>query len=72
MILCKDGCYAYTGETVSEAYDNYLNATDDTNNLSPHELKWFSVSEMVLDMKLSPKPKVVPKKESKGTLSNKY
>jgi len=63
MILCKDGCYAYTGKTAAEAYDNYLNSSDDHNNLSPLDLEWFSASEMVLEMKLSPKPKAQPKKK---------
>lgn len=61
MIICKDGCYAYTGKTAEEAYDNYIGSNDDHNSQSPTDLEWFSATEMALEMKLVSKPKVTPK-----------
>lgn len=29
MIICKDGCYAYSGKTAAEAFSAYMNADDD-------------------------------------------
>lgn len=63
MIICKDGCYAYTGKTAADAFEQYLDSGDDRNRLNPQELEWFSASEMVLEMKLSPKPKAPQKKK---------
>jgi len=65
MIICKDGCYAYSGKTAEEAYDNYIGSSDDHNSHSPPDLEWFSATEMALEMKLFPKPKVTPKVTSK-------
>ena len=57
MIICKDGCYAYSGATAAEAFSAYLNANDDHNNLGPNELEWYSANEMALTMTLAAKPK---------------
>lgn len=64
MIICKDGCYAYTGKTVAEAFHNYNHAHDDHNCLSPNELQWFNANEMELSMTLSPKVTPVSQKSS--------
>ena len=64
MIICKDDCYAYTGSTAAEAYAAYMNAEDDTNSLSPHELEWYSASEMTLTMTLAAKPKTAVTKQA--------
>ena len=62
MIICKDGCYAYSGATAAEAFGAYMNAADDHNRLGPHELEWYSVNEMELTMTLAAKPKAAPAK----------
>ena len=62
MIFCKDGCYAYSGATASDAFSAYMNADDDHNSLGPHELEWYSATEMVLTMTLAPKPKATQAK----------
>lgn len=56
MIICKDGCYAYSGATAAEAFAAYQNSDDDHRSLGPHELEWYSATEMALTMKLKPKP----------------
>jgi len=61
MIICKDGCYSYTGATAAEAYSNYLDAKDDHQNLDPTHLQWFSAQEMALNMSLAAKPKTTAK-----------
>jgi hypothetical protein len=64
MVICKDGCYAYTGATVSEAYRSYLSASDDHNSLGPDELEWFHASERIVGMTLlEAKPKPAPTKK---------
>lgn len=62
MIICKDGCYAYSGATAAEAFGAYMNADDDHNSLGPHELEWYSANEMALTMALAAKPKAAPGK----------
>lgn len=62
MIICKDGCYAYSGETAAEAFSAYMNADDDHNSLAPSELEWYSASEMALTMTLAAKPKAAQAK----------
>ena len=62
MIICKDGCYAYTGATAAEAFSAYMNANDDHNNLGPNELEWYSATEMTLTMTLAAKPGAAPAK----------
>lgn len=57
MVICKDGCYAYSGVNAGDAYQNYLNADDDHNQLSPSALEWYSATEMKLNMALAPMPK---------------
>lgn len=64
MIICKDGCYAYSGKTAADAYANYMEATDDHNSLTPDELDWYSASEMTLKMLLTPKQKPASMKKS--------
>ena len=66
MIICKDDCYAYTGATAAEAFAAYMNADDDHNSLGPHELEWYSASEMTLTMTLAAKPKTVAKKQTQN------
>lgn len=62
MIICKDGCYAYSGATAAEAFNAYMNADDDHSSLGPHELEWYSANEMALTMTLAAKPKAAPAK----------
>jgi hypothetical protein len=62
MIICKDGCYAYSGATAADAFDAYMNARDDHNSLAPTELEWYSANEMTLTMTLAAKPKAAPAK----------
>jgi hypothetical protein len=62
MIICKDGCYAYTGETAAEAYSAYRDSLDDHNCLGPQELEWYQADELELNMTLVPKSKVATKK----------
>ena len=62
MIICKDGCYAYTGATAAAAYDSYLNSSDAHDSLGPDELAWYSATEMTLSMTLAAKPKATPAK----------
>ena len=66
MIICKDDCYAYIGATATEAYDAYLNADDDHKNAGPHELEWYSATEMNLSMTLVAKPKPPAKNTKKS------
>jgi hypothetical protein len=62
MIICKDGCYAYSGATAAEAFSAYMNSDDDHNCLGPNELEWYSANEMALTMTLAAKPKAAPAK----------
>ena len=62
MIICKDGCYAYSGATAAEAFSAYMKADDDHNSLGPNELEWYSANEMALTMTLAAKPKAAPAK----------
>lgn len=63
MIICKDKCYAYTGETVAEAYENYMNSGDDNDMEIPEKLEWFSATPMKYESKLIPIPAPKPVKK---------
>lgn len=71
MIICIDGCYAYSGSTAAEAFSAYINAGDDHNNLSPSELKWYRAKEMMLTMTLAEEPKEKTKTRTDKTTAKK-
>ena len=66
MIICKDGPYAYIGETAAEAYNEYISAGDDHHCFGPHELEWYSTTEMTLTMSLTAKSKPAKPKSVKN------
>ncbi len=53
MVICKDGVYAYTGKTATEAYLAYLEAGDANDFLPPDRLTWYDAKEMLLEMSLT-------------------
>ena len=60
-IICMDGIYAFSGSTASEAYSAYITSGEDHSNLPPDKLKWFTSTEMKLELSLVPsKPPASP------------
>ena len=63
MIICKLGCYAYSGDTAEEAYEHYLCSDDDHDILPPEALEWYKATEMLASIELDVKP--ITKKKTK-------
>ncbi len=70
MVICKDGNFAFVGQTVAEAYQAYLDSDCDHTQSRPDGLEWFVAQSAALSMSLVQTPaasdakKTAPKRKA--------